>query len=473
MDKPRVRVQAGTTRFSTADSFQNFISRVGIGTGSQVDGSTYGFNPVSRDWTKLEFAYRGSWIVRQVVDARAEDMTQAGIEIQSEIPPEDIEELVCAFDDLAIWKKLCSAIKWARLYGGAIAVILIDGQKLETPLRVETITKDQFKGLAVLDRRMINPNQSEYVTELGPNLGMPIDYMVTTPGAAIPVGRVHHTRVIRFEGEDLPFFQKLYEQGWGLSVIEPLWDRLIAFDSTTQGAAQLVYKAHLRTINVENLRETIAMGGQAYEGLIKQFDMIRFMQTNEGITLLDSKDTFSVSQYSFSGLDLLLIQFAQQLSGAAKTPLTRLFGQSPAGLNATGDSDLRNYYDSVKADQESSLKHEIKKLLDIMHRSVLGREPSGKLNFIFRSLWQMDESERAEIADKTTRSILAANEAAVIDHATTLKELRQASRDTGIFTNITDEMITDAENEPPLPELPAVPAPGELPGVKPKEVEAA
>ena len=150
--------------------------------------------------------------------------------------------------------------------------------------------------------------------------------------------------------------QRIAENGWGQSVLERLWDRLIAFDSVTQGAAQLVYKAHLRTYAVEGLREIIGIGGKALDGLVKQIEMIRMYQSNEGMTLMDSKDKFEAHQYSFSGLSDMMLQFGQQISGALGIPLTRLFGQSPAGLNSTGESDIRMYYDNVKQEQERRLR---------------------------------------------------------------------------------------------------------------------
>ncbi|MFX8211283.1 phage portal protein, partial [Acinetobacter baumannii] len=79
-----------------------------------------------------------------------------------------------------------------------------------------------------------------------------------------------YSRVIRLEGDDLPYYQRIAENGWGLSVLEPLWDRLIAFDSASVGAGQLVYKAHLRTYSVDGLRNIIAAGGDALKGLMSQ-----------------------------------------------------------------------------------------------------------------------------------------------------------------------------------------------------------
>ncbi|WP_342080442.1 anti-CBASS protein Acb1 family protein, partial [Escherichia coli] len=162
------------------------------------------------------------------------------------------------------------------------------------------------------------------------------------------------------------------ENEWGMSVVERIWDRLTAFDSATVGAAQLVYKAHLRTYKVEKLRELIALGGQAFEALLKNIDLIRQFQSNEGMTLMDAKDTFETHQYNFSGLDDILSQFAEQISGAVGIPLVRLFGQSPKGFS-TGDADLANYYDRVSSLQERRLRLPVRRILDIMHRSELGK----------------------------------------------------------------------------------------------------
>lgn len=71
------------------------------------------------------------------------------------------------------------------------------------------------------------------------------------------------------------------------------------------------------------------MGGPAYEALLKNMDLVRLYQSNEGMTLLDGADTFETHQYSFAGLDDVISQFAEQISGATGIPLVRLFGQSP------------------------------------------------------------------------------------------------------------------------------------------------
>jgi phage-related protein (TIGR01555 family) len=444
--RPNDRV---VTAAPTADSFQNFQARIGYGTGNVADGGTYNVDYLSRNRYRVEAMYRSSWICGKAVDCIAEDMTKRGIELNSEMDPEQSEKLLVSWKRMRVWDHLCDTIKWARLYGGSIAVMLIDGQALETPLRIETIAKDQFKGLAVYDRWMVTPSLSDLITDLGPQMGLPKFYQIMPGGKNIALGstQVHYSRVIRFEGQDLPYFQRQSEQLWGQSVLERLFDRLMAFDSTTQGAAQLVYKAHLRTYKVEGLRDIIAMGGKALEGLVKQIDFIRATQTNEGMTLMDSKDEFEAHAYNFGGLDVVLLQFAQQLSGALSIPLTRLFGQSPAGMNSTGEGDLVTYYDGIEQEQERRLRSGLSTLLQISYRSLFGKNLPEASDFTFRPLWQMSDKEKSEIAGGVATAIGSLFTSAIIGRQTALKELRQSSRVTGIFTNITDEAIEAADDD--------------------------
>ncbi len=264
---------------------------------------------------------------------------------------------------------------------------------------------------------------------------------------AIPRARIHYSRVLRFDGQDLPYWQKIAENLWGQSVLERLFDRLLAFDSTTQGAAQLVYKAHLRTYKVENLREVIAMGGAPLEGLTKQIDFVRATQSNEGMTLMDTKDEFESHSYTFAGLDTVLLQFGQQISGALDIPLVKLFGQSPAGLNSTGESDIRNYYYGLTQQQERRMRSPITKLLQVSYQSKFGKPLPEGSDFTFRALWQLSDEQKAQIAASDTSSITSAFTSGLVGRKTALNELRQSSRVTGRWSNITDEEIEAADDD--------------------------
>ena len=441
---------------ATNDSFQNFAARLGHQTNNISSQGRYSLDFISHNRQNLDNIYTSSWIAAKAVDCFAEDMTKKGIEITSLDEVDQIEDITSEWVRLAIWDRICDTIRWSRLYGGAIAVLLIEGQDLKTPLRIETIGKDQFRGLVVLDRWMVQPSLSNLVTEYGPDLGKPKFYTTfSDPLMALPNAKIHYSRVIRIEGQPVPHYRRVAEQGWGISVIERMYDRLLAYDSASTGAAQLVYKAHLRTMKIEGYRDIVAQGGPALEGLLKSLEMLRLMQTNEGLSVIDGTDEFQVQTYNFSGLDDILLQFGQQLSGSLGIPLTKLFGQSPAGLNATGESDLENYNGEIHQQQEVKLRTALNLLLDVTYRSKFAKAPKDAFAFKFRPLKEMSELDKANIAAQKTTAICTAESQGIIDAPTAAQELRHSSEITGVFTHISDELIKELETaEPPEPEVP-------------------
>lgn len=458
----------GTDAAQTADGFANFVSRVGLGTDNQLSASNYYFDMLTRNRIKLEAAYRGSWVVGSIVDSVAEDMTRAGISLSTNESEEDIKEFHSYLNRMRVMSALRSGIQWGRLYGGAIAVMQIAGQDPSTPLRIETVGKDQFRGLAVYDRWQLQPQLNDVINE-GPNIGLPAYYTIVTDSMSFNPGqqpsplvgqKVHHSRCFRFIGLELPFFQAVTEFMWGESILERLWDRLVAFDNATMSTGQLVDRAYLRTVQVDKLREIIAGGGPGLEGLTKMFDMMRQLQDNEGLTLLDKEDTFATTAYSFAGLSDVLLNFVQQLSGASQIPLVRLFGQPPAGLSGNADGEIRLYYDNINAKQEAMLRDGLESLVRVMWASRFGVPAPGDLEFSFVPLWQMSAADQANIAKTNTETVLAAFDSGLVDKPTAMKELRGLSGDSGLFSNITDEAVAEAEAEPaPEPDMPPEPDP--------------
>lgn len=508
-------------RASTADGFANLAMKLGVVAPGEEGCETnllsrghYQFNLLTRNRIQLEAAYRGSWIVGRMVDCVAEDMTKSGIIANTNDGAKKIQKFKAGMSQLKIWKSLRETVQWGRLYGGAIGVYQIEGQDLSTPLDIETIGRGDFRGIAVYDRWQLNPVLTEIIED-GPDIGLPAYYDIvlgsnmndpgqvpggqsqtkvnensvrsegnknsnseaqmtgqTAGGPAASRVRVHHSRCFVVGGHKLPFFQAITEMMWDESIIERVWDRLIEFDTATASAGGLIGRALLRTVGIDGLREILAAGGEAETALISMFDHMRQFQTNEGLTLLDKNDSFDTTAYSFAGLADVLIQFGQQVSGASETPLVRLFGQSPVGLSATGDSDIRNYYDSINSKQELHLRDAVEVITQILWRSLFGENRPEDFTFIFTPLWQMSAKEKAEIVAQLTTAILAAHDSGVISTAIAMKELKQQSADTGIFTHITDEDVADAENEaPPMPDVdPENPnaEPGEL-GEGPRE----
>lgn len=144
------------------------------------------------------------------------------------------------------------------------------------------------------------------------------------------------------------------------------------------------------------------------------------------------------------------------ISGAAEIPVTKLFGRSPSGLNATGESDLQNYYDMIAEKQEAVLRPILNKVLPPFIISTIGSLPED-FDFDFDPVAEPSDKERADLAKCGTDNVVAAYNAGLISQRTALQELKQQSERTGVWTNITDEDIERASD--------TVEQPGEMGGM--------
>ena len=455
---------------SAIDGFANFTNKVGVNAGgnNQLSQSTYVFNFLTKNRIQLEAMYRGSWVVGKGIDTIADDMTRAGATIKTNDGAEELQYVNAGISSLRIFDSLNYLTKWGNLYGGAIGVFLIEGQDYASPLNIDRVARGAFKGIKVFDRWQVNPDLTNLIKD-GVDMGLPEYYtlissstnmagMVDVMGGPnvneIADGvKIHHSRVIRATGIDLPFYQAIIEMMWGESVLERVFDRLVAFDNATMSTANLINHANLTNVSIESLREIVSVGGKAQEGLLAQFDMMRYMRSNEGITLVDKNDEVTSTSYSFAGLDAVLLQFGQHLSGAFGIPLVKMFGQSPAGLSATGESDIRNYYDEINAKQESKYRPGFEKILKLIYKSHLGKDAPKDLQFTFTPLWQISDTEKAVIGKSNAEAISGVFTSGLISRSMALKELKHQSAETGLFSNITDEDIAEAESaddfEPP------------------------
>lgn len=434
-----------------SDGFANFRAKLGNGT-AQLNSFSGASFPRLKTRQELSLLYRTDWLVGAAVDMPAQDMCREGVTFKGE--EADFQRLDQDIENRRVWDKVLESLKFARLYGGSIAVILIDGQDWESPLNFDRLSKDSFKGLEVFDRWDVVPS-ADIVEDFGMSYGQPKFYTVNYEQSPLRNKRIHYSRCLRFEGLLLTHDLRQTEQGWGAPIVDRIWDALVSYSTTNAAAAQLVHKSYLRTIKIKDLRKVAAAGGQVMQGLVSQLDFMRERQTIEGLTILDAEDDFQANAYSFAGLGEVQTHQEQQLSGGMKIPLVKLFGQSPAGLNSTGESDLINYYDGVKAEQDK-IRPQLTRLFNIVYRSCYGKAPSESFNFEFNPLWQMSDGEKSDIALKHVQAVVTASQDGLIDNQTAMRELKNSGDKTGLFSTITEESIEAAKDEePPEVELDA------------------
>lgn len=440
--KPAARQQR------TNDSFQNPMTRTGVFMPNPLETTEYPLTRFTRDWQTINALYRSHWIVRRIIDVIPEDMIKNGYHILTQLSPDQIKKIVRCDRTTRTSRRILEGLKWGRLYGGAGALIMIEGHenRLDQPLDYDTIMPSSYKGLLVLDRWSGVTPEDKLVSDISdPEFGMPEYYTVSSDALTVGI-RVHHSRILRFMGRPLPYLEQLAETYWGASELEHVFDELRKRDNVSWNIAMLTFMANLRVMKMDGMGQLLATGNeQAQIQLYNTIQGMNAMMNNNSLQVLGENDSYETHQYTFGGIGETYDRFMMDVAGAAETPVTKLFGRSPAGMNATGESDMQNYYDTIEEKQEAELRPVYDKILPIMFISTLGGIPDD-WDYEFNPIRRPRDDEMADLASKNTDSVTKAFQAGMVSQRTALKELRQQSEMTGMWSNITDEDIEKADD---------------------------
>lgn len=374
------------------DGLVSLASR--MGTERDKAASVFYTQPILTD-EQIIAAYRGSWLPRKIVDIPALDSCRKWRNWQAESG--QIGLIEAEERRLNLRGKVLEASKKARLFGGAALFIGIGDADPSRPLDIERVGKGGLKHLTVLTRRQLAAGEIER-DPTSEWYGKPKFYTLT--GASGAQVAIHPSRLVIFNGAMAPDedFGGALGQGslsWGESVLAATLDAIKNADSTAANIASLVFEAKIDIIKVPQFSANI--GNQAYEdAVLRRYTLANTIKGVNGTLILDAEEEYDSKSAPLSGLTDILMAFLQIVSGAADIPVTRLLGQSPAGLNATGDADMKNYHDRIQAIQELDLTPAMSRLDECLIRSAIGvRDPD--IYASWAPLEQMSEKDKADI----------------------------------------------------------------------------
>lgn len=434
--------QVNTEAVAVNDAFSNPLFRLGYGSQSPIEATEYPLTRMTDNYALLNSLYRDNWVVQNVVGLMVDDMLREWYKLKGNVTPEMQDALDRVERQTRTRARLNEGMRWGRLYGGAAGLILIKGQEdLSKPLDLDMVFPGSFQGLYILDRwQGVTPNM-EVVFEGGDPV--PESYSITD-ARGYTVTNVHHSRLIRFTGRDLPFLEKVAEMYWGESEVEALYKDVMAHDNVSANMAALTFQANINTMEVKGLEQLFSIGSsQAQRRFWNVMQAQSVLRSNFGTQLVEEGNKITNTQYTFTGLQEVYESMCLNLCGASHYPMTKLFGRSPSGLNATGESDLKNYYDYVDSQREAKVRPVLQKLLPVLAMSAWGFVPDD-LDFTFPPLWTPTATETAEIALKKAQAIRDTFQAGLFQADTAMKELKKLEEETGMFGSISDEEISAA-----------------------------
>ena len=212
----------------TTDAFSNPLFRLGWGSQSPLEATDYPLTRMTDNYALLNSLYRSNWVVQNVVGIIPDDMTRRWFTLGG-VGPEHWKALEQVQRRTALRERINEGLRWGRLYGGAAGILLIRGQEgmLDRPLELESVLPGTFGGLYILDRWCgITPEMGLVSDSSDPDFGLPEFYQINSPEGRI-AARVHHSRVVRFTGRELPYLERLAGLYWGESEVEALYQDVV------------------------------------------------------------------------------------------------------------------------------------------------------------------------------------------------------------------------------------------------------
>jgi phage-related protein (TIGR01555 family) len=400
------------SRIPHSDGFVKSDGWINVLTGLGMRGRDKNVNAHFRlerifEQAELDQLYRSDGVTRRIMDIVPAEMVRQGWEIEGD-SGQDINRKM---ESIRTNFNLITLLRWARLYGGALCVMgIADGLPLEEPVDERNIR--DIKWLHVFDRYQSFSRDGTFEKDLNsPNYGYPNVYTVndTRTGALF---YVHHSRILRVDWSLLPPRQQNFNNGWGDPLIQSIYDELRNYSTAFANAGLIMQDFVNYTLSIPNLAELIA-SQCADNQVMKRLDLLNLTKGATNTMILDAEEKYEKASTNISGIPELLDRFMLALSAVSGIPTSLLFGRSAAGLNATGDNDVRNFYDMVKQEQENKLKPVLEKLTRYIMLSkdgpFAGIEPDN-WSVQFVPLWQNTEEQEAIV-----RKIVAETDAIYLD----------------------------------------------------------
>lgn len=406
-----IEMQAGkAVRPYRADGYVNMMNKYGTSKDT-TEGYRFRAEPVVPD-ELLTMYYEGNGLFAKIIDTPAEEAIKHGFTLES-TKDQKIEDFYTeALDELDWEETAMTAIRWARLFGGSIAVMMInDGRGIDEPLDWRNIRS--IDDIRVYDRSVIQPDyQSMFSYDprdpfrtRGSRLGMPEFYHVTSRTGTFTV---HDSRCLVFQNGILPenTTNSIY-QLWGIPeyvrINRAIRDAEVAHGSATKlldRSVQAVYK--MKDLAAELATEE---GEDRVLRRLQTIDMARGLLNS--ITIDSEGEDYDFRQFQFSGVSDVIDSTCNFLSALTSIPQTILFGRSPAGMNATGDADLENWYNYLERIQKRMVKKNLRYLLSVIFQAGVRTgevDEVPKIKVEFNPLWSLSDTEQADLDQKRAQT---------------------------------------------------------------------
>lgn len=359
-------------------------------TRSKFKQSTY--TRVTYTDNQLFNAYEGSALVQRVVDMPSNDATRMWREWQAD--EEQISKLEDVEKQFKIQEHLRDAYQDARLFGDGY-IYFDDGTGPEEPIDPERARELRF--VVKVDRWQISEGTYDY-DPLSEFYNRPAYYDLM--GGDTSLLRIHPSRIVHIVGRK----RKAYGAATrlGQSVITSMMDDLKGYDAVMANVADMTFEAKIDVFAVDGLMNKV-VNPDELQSIMDKYALTALMKSNNGMIVRDmDQEDYQQKTLSFATLPDIIDRFQMAAAGAAQIPRSRLFGVQTGGLGNAGESDQKDYYDTIKSIQENELQPAMLVLDQMIIKTALGGLPD-EVHYNWRSLWQIDDKTKQEIGSAISK----------------------------------------------------------------------
>lgn len=350
---------------------------------------------------------------RSVSETTANEMTRQWIGIKS-VGEEDNSDLIKQIEEcyerLNVRDVFRKAIETDGLFGrGQILVQIKDHDgKLANPLLLteKTIAKGSLKALVNIEPMWTTPAPYNAIDPTLPDFYKPKAWYVMAQ-------EIHASRLFTLISRPVPDMLKPAYNFGGVSMTQLMMPYVERWLRTVDSVSDLLHSFSLSGIKTD-MSAILSGSDDGDTNIMLRAELYNRLRDNRGLMLL-SKDEEEFFQFNtpLSGLDALLAQSQEQMAAPSHTPLVKLLGITPSGLNASTEGEIAVYYDHIRAMQENLLRDPLDKLLKLVQLHLFGKV-NDNITFDFVPLQQMSETELSTIRKSDTDRDVAYIQAGVV-----------------------------------------------------------
>lgn len=328
---------------------------------------------------------------------------------------EKINAITDAFKVHDIRSLLRKAIEVEYSMGRAQIYIKLDHSDDSLPfvLSERGVAKGALKGFRLIEPMWSTPSVYNAADPTADDFYVPSKWFV--------LGReVHADRLMTLIMRPVPDMLKPAYNFGGISMFQLMKPYVERYQRTADSVSQIVQAFSLSILSTD--MSGILTEGEGDSNLWLRAGIFNRFRENSGLMLLD-KESEEISQINtpLTSLPELLTKSQEQMAAPSHTPLVKLLGVTPSGMNANSDGEIRVYYDYIAAQQEAHLRPIIEKISALIQLSLFGEVDNG-IVWEFNPLYQLNAKELAETQEIKGRNAVQMVGAGVVS----AQEARQA-----------------------------------------------